>query len=88
MKTKKLKNIYRFALRDLLDEMGLTQKAARAKFGFDRHGPGYISRTGFVKLCGEPKMVSIGIINILCHGMDITPGQLWKSDDKRATASG
>lgn len=76
--TKKITPQYRFALRDVLSDLSLSQKQARIKFKFDIHGKGYISRTGFVKLCNYPKMVSVEKVNIICRAMKIAPSDLWR----------
>lgn len=74
---KKTKAFY-FALGEILEDLNLSQVAARKKYGFDRPGPGYISKTGFQGLCNRPLQISERMINILCNGMGITPADLWR----------
>jgi hypothetical protein len=76
---KKKPIYYYFALGDILEDRGMKQTEARREFGFDQHGPGYISKTGFQGLCSRPRQVSEKKLNILCNAMNLTPGELWKS---------
>jgi hypothetical protein len=62
-----------FALGDILKEMGLSQADARRKFKFDRKGPGYISRTGFLKLCNRPKQIKFEMLTLICNAMGLKP---------------
>lgn len=72
--------VYYFGLGDLLKDLGLSQVEARKKFGFDQPGPGYISKTGFQKLCNKPRQITIDILNVICNQMKVTPVELWKME--------
>jgi DNA-binding Xre family transcriptional regulator len=71
-------NKYYFALDQVLADLKLKQTEARKRFKFDRKGNGYISRTSFQKLCNRPKQIKMETLNIICHGMGLTPADLWR----------
>ena len=65
------------ALGDILKERGETQAEARRKYKFDQKGPGYISRTGFLKLCNRPKQAKFEeTLSLLCYAMDLEIDEL------------
>ena len=73
---KETSKIYYFALGDVLKEQGLNQAEARRKYKFDKKGPGYISRTGFLKLCNRPKQIKFEMLSLICNSMAMKPEEL------------
>ena len=73
-------NEYYFALGDVLKDLGLSQVAARREYKFDHKGNGYISHTGFVRLCNRPQQVKTRTVSILCNAMNIKPATLWRQE--------
>jgi len=78
IQTMKTRKSFYFALGDMLRDLGLSQVAARKKYGFDKPGPGYISKTGFQKLCNRPRQITEKTLNVVCNGIGITPADLWR----------
>jgi DNA-binding Xre family transcriptional regulator len=74
------KNLYFFALGDILKEKNLNQVEARKKYGFARQGAGYISRTGFVRLCNRPKQIKMETLSLICAAMNLTPAELFRPE--------
>lgn len=66
---------YRFALKDLLLDLGVKN----ANQAYTKYFSGVMTRTNVRNMWErQPKQISVNTINIICNALDIDPSYLWR----------